>query len=382
MRPRAANNARDAAASNATPPKEDWLCKACVGGSGLPFRNSGSKAACGKCQLPKGSCFGEKAKPRKRADEPRRPRAPRAEDIVAKKALTEKRELERQIAALQKQNKQLAQAQAGPAGSANAAQPNQPSSTMEVEPADSNCAALDAAVDEAKRMFEQVKGMSEDLRGLVAGGYSECLALHQTALSNAQAARRAANPVKKQLEAAEQARDRETKKLANARALLLRRQDQRRTLDEQIALDEAAVAAAEKTTAKLADEVSALVEQFAQERTAGPRTSTPPAASAGEAPDSAAWVSVAFAEQKWAEREAAFEQQLAEARALVSAQTDAQSEAGEIEPLEQLEDDETWSKVEKGKRQKLLRRERVALAASVRTSLGKVSAVSSPFRKT
>ena len=156
MRPKAADAGREAASGNATPPKEDWLCKACVGGSGLPFRNSGSKAVCGKCQQPKGSCFGEKAKPRKRTEEPRRPRAPRAEDIVAKKALAEKRVLERQIATLQKQNKQLAQAQAGPVGSAKAAQPYQPSAAMEVEPADSNCAALDAAIDEARRMLEQV----------------------------------------------------------------------------------------------------------------------------------------------------------------------------------------------------------------------------------
>ena len=380
MRPKAADAGREAASGNATPPKEDWLCKACVGGSGLPFRNSGSKAVCGKCQQPKGSCFGEKAKPRKRTEEPRRPRAPRAEDIVAKKALAEKRELERQIATLQKQNKQLAQAQAGPVGSAKAAQPYQPSAAMEVEPADSNCAALDAAIDEARRMLEQVKGLSEDLRGLVAGGYSECLARYQAALSGAQAARRAANPIKKQLESAEQASAREAKKLADARAQLLRRQTERQALDMQIVLDEAAVAAAETASAKLAAEVSALAELFAQERTAGPQASTPPAACASEETEEK--VSVAFAQQKWAEREAAFEQQLAEVRALVSAQTDAQSEAGEVEPMEQLEDDEAWSKVDKGKRQKLLRRERVALATSVRTSLGKVSTVSSPFKKT
>ena len=46
-----------------------------------------------------------------------------------------------------------------------------------------------------------------------------------------------------------------------------------------------------------------------------------------------------------------------------------------------LEEDEAWSKVEKGMRKAVLRRERDALAKHVRTSLSKVSAASSPFKK-
>ena len=42
-------------------PKADWLCKLCKGPDGKQFRNRGSRAACFKCNIAKGSCFGGKA---------------------------------------------------------------------------------------------------------------------------------------------------------------------------------------------------------------------------------------------------------------------------------------------------------------------------------
>ena len=64
-------------------------------------------------------------------------------------------------------------------------------------------------------------------------------------------------------------------------------------------------------------------------------------------------VSIAFAEAKWAEREAAFAQQLAEAQALVSSQPEAPIEACDVELPDRVEEDEVWSKIESGERQQL-----------------------------
>ena len=116
-----------------------------------------------------------------------------------------------------------------------------------------------------------------------------------------------------------------------------------------------------------------------------------PAFPAGGCPAQAAdppgpgYVTVAFAEEKWAEREAAFAAQIAQLQSLVTAPTDsaAPSEVGDAEAAEQLnlDDDEAWSKVERGKRHILVRKEKELLAKKVRTGLGKVSPISSPFKK-
>ena len=109
---------------------------------------------------------------------------------------------------------------------------------------------------------------------------------------------------------------------------------------------------------------------------------------AGVAPPG--FVSVAFANEKWEEREAAFAQQLAQLQALVASQGptgDAASEAtpseaGDVASAAQLEDDDAWSAVDRSKRKALLRRERDALASKVKTHLGKIrSQPHSPFKK-
>ena len=98
------------------------------------------------------------------------------------------------------------------------------------------------------------------------------------------------------------------------------------------------------------------------------------------------FVSVVFAEEKWAEREAAVAAQIAHLQALVEAGLDAASEAspseaGDNASAEQLEDDESWGKVEKSKRKAVLCRQPDALAKKLRTSLAKVSSAASPFIK-
>ena len=103
----------------------------------------------------------------------------------------------------------------------------------------------------------------------------------------------------------------------------------------------------------------------------------------------AGYVTIAFAEEKWAEREATFAQQVAQLKAMVAAQGEggsaaseaSQSVASDLGTMDDLEDDEAWSKVPTGRRKAFLRKERDALASKIRTSLGTVSTVSSPFLK-
>ena len=94
---------------------------------------------------------------------------------------------------------------------------------------------------------------------------------------------------------------------------------------------------------------------------------------------------VAFAEEKWAEREAAFELHIAQIQAMVVSATDtasdaSPSEAGDLDLADPL-DDGAWNKVERTKRHKLLHKEREMLARNVRSKLAKVSATNSPFAR-
>ena len=117
----------------------------------------------------------------------------------------------------------------------------------------------------------------------------------------------------------------------------------------------------------------------------------PAGSTAAIAPDAQAFiapgcVSIAFAQEKWAEREAAFNQQIEQLRALVqpvvmdAASEASPSEAADLDLADPL-DDSAWSKVDRTKRHKLLHREKDVLAKNVRSKLSKVSTVSSPFQK-
>ena len=153
-----------------------------------------------------------------------------------------------------------------------------------------------------------------------------------------------------------------------------------------------AVAEAEAIVAKADAEVAALAARFASERNAavGAAASSQqqPPASTASAED---FVSVTYANEKWAEREAEYARIIAHMQALVDegAGTAAPSEAapsdvGDLASLEGLEDDAAWGRIEKSKRKAVIRHQRDRLAKEVKSSLGgfaKVSAATSPFKK-
>ena len=99
-------------------------------------------------------------------------------------------------------------------------------------------------------------------------------------------------------------------------------------------------------------------------------------------------MSVAFAQERWIEREQAFAAQISQLQALVDGRGDetpteaAVSEAGELLSVDQLDDDDAWRTMAKAKRRSLLSQERDALAKKMRTRLGGLGKVSAcPFKK-
>ena len=346
--------------------KDDWLCKSCVGKDGTPYRNFGSRMHCNACKVAKGSCFGKQAEPR-------------AADIVAKRALEEKRALEQRHAQEVKRLKdELADARK--ASCPSTAEPASAAMALGIDTGASSGSehlALDAAVARAKEKLKKLKELPSELRDHVAGGYDACCSKVQDELLAAQASRRAANPLKKRLEGAEAHKHRMAKKLADEKATLEKQEARLAELNKLVESQKAAILEAEASMAKASDEVASLAAQFASERIL-------PAASRADAEQApAGFVPIAFAEEKWAEREAAYAQQLTQLQALVAAAPSepAPSEAEEEDSMDQIHDDEIWNKVEPSKRKALLGRQRDILAKKVKANLCKVSNHASPFKK-
>ena len=360
---------------------DDWLCKKCTGKDGSPFRNFGFRTQCWSCKIAKGACFGKKAEPRGGTGRPKPPAT------VEGKNNNDKDKYQKEKNARERSHAQELKKLRGELEELRRSMPSEPEvptsvgCTMEVDGDEE----LDAAVTLARVRFKLTKDMPEAMRDLVAGGYEACLAKVQAELAHAQTARRAANPLKKQLEGAEAHKARMAKKLADAKSALQEREAALEAINKQIVDRRAALEEAEAISAKANAEVAALATKYAMERT--DHASTAPADTTGESAPSG-FVSVKFAEDKWAEREAAFAQQMAQLQALVvsngeggSAASEASpSAAGDIAAVEDLEEDDAWNRVSRDKRRLVLRRERDALASKVRSSLGKVSCHASPFK--
>jgi hypothetical protein len=253
---------------------------------------------------------------------------------------------------------------------------------------------LNDAVVQARERLKQLKAIPQELHGIVQDGYESCLARLQAELSQAQAAKRANNPLGKQLEGAEAFKARMEKKLSDASKTLEEKLLAQAEAARLVELQKQTVREAEDAVTKAGAEVAALAAKFAAERVtasavpAGAATGSgglaPPAALPSAGPP-AGFVSMAFAEEKWLEREAAIAKEFEQLRALVHGQDagggdGAASTASDIGALEDL-DDTKWSQVEKGKRAGLLRKQKDELALRVRTRLGKVTSVRCPFKK-
>ena len=280
-------------------------------------------------------------------------------------------------------------------GGAAAAPPPAAQAAMELDHdgTEAGASALEAAISAARDELKQTQAFTDFQKSLVPD-YAAALAAAQAKVEAALVARRAASPLKKQLEGAEGHQQRSSKKVADAKALLETRRKEVADMQAALQMQEKAVADFEAVLAKADLQVADLAARFASERNVlavagAPSSSAQQPPTAVEPADG--FVSVAFATEKWAEREAEYARFIAHMQTLVAGSADdtapsetAPSEVGDLDFGEQLEDDVAWNRVDKGKRRAVLSRQRICLAKQVKSSLGgfaKVSSASSPFCK-
>ena len=252
---------------------------------------------------------------------------------------------------------------------------------------------LGQAVSEARKRLKEFKEMAESVKEAIGGGYDAGLAARQVALDAALAAKRAANPLNKQLEGAESHKARMLKKVAEEKEVLEEKQLEVAEATKQLELQRLALAEAEKKAAEATAEVADLAAKYALERKG---TATNPEEAKPTDPNAVPTDCVlrSFAERAWQEREAGFAQQIEQLNAIITAaqaggegtgSVAAPSVAGDLGSLEDLEDDDRWAKVESSKRKAILKRatsrKTYELATAVQGQLRKVNAVRSPFGK-
>jgi len=258
-----------------------------------------------------------------------------------------------------------------------------------VDEGDEGGEPLADAVAAARDKLKEAKAMPVSLRGHLAGSYDDFIAKLQDELTVAQAALRANNPAAKRLEGAEAYKTRMEKRLEDAKAAQAKSDAAVLEAQQEANKRKAAAAEAEAAVAKALAEVAELAVKLAAEKATGQpaAANAPPQGADAVAAPLPGYVTVAFAEEKWKEREIAIAARFQELEALVAASASAAdgaaSVASDVGNVEEL-DDEAWTKiVGKGKahRAVLLRKSRDELAAKVRGKLGSVTTVKSPFFK-
>ena len=239
----------------------------------------------------------------------------------------------------------------------------------------------DKVVEGILQEINDLSELPDSVRQHIVGGVDAQLERLQQKLEQARKDRRSAHPLEQQLEETELWQKRAAKRAEAGRADL---QAEEEKLKEQQQLVEARrkeLTELEAVNAKALQEVASLAATFAREKDQAP---APPmqAEEAGKPSNDPpeGFVCVAFAEQKWKEREEQIAQEMARIRSEVAVQSEVPSEAGDLE-----DDDEQWTKADRCKRKAMVNtaaaKRRDVLAGKVREHLGKVSTLASPFNK-
>ena len=254
---------------------------------------------------------------------------------------------------------------------------------MVIDDNDEGESTPDQKIQAAQEKLRYAREAPDGMRAAFAIRYDEYIAQLEQELEDAKASKREGKSLKVQLEQAELYQERAAKRAEKARASLQESEQQMDALLQKMELQKAEVETREEQCLAAKATVSALATRMAEQLAVEP----PPTAAAEHTkhpPEG--FVSIAFAEEKWAEREAQVAEQIAQLQALVTTYASTQGEslsdvANASGDVENLEDDEVWNTVERGKRKAVLGKQRDALATKVRTSLAKVSGHASPFKK-
>ncbi len=247
--------------------KADWQCKSCTNRAGKPWRNAGSLTTCGSCHIHKGASFGQVVVrgPGESPTSSTRQREVAKESDVVKELAAMRAELKKANAANAKLEAAMA---AGPSAASAAA-----GAPMEQDSDSDGTGSLNAAIAQARAKLKDVESLPESVRPYIGGegGYDGLVTAARGELQSALAARRAANPLKKQLEGAEVHQQKMARRLADAKSFLQNREDERTQILKQIEIQKAAVVEAEDAVAKADAEVAGLAAKFASERAGGRR---------------------------------------------------------------------------------------------------------------
>ena len=226
--------------------KEEWRCKNCKGADGLPLRNDGRRKACRRCNIAKGSCFKDKVVPATpsvslsstQAEQPRRPGA-RKPHASSSNSSTEAK-LRQQVAALTAENKQL---------KVQTSTVTSPAMEVDQDGSDSTSAALQADIDRARAELRVVQHCEDHVKTLIPD-YDSKLAAAKDKLEAALAAKRSANPLKKQMESAENHQGKLTKKVGDAKLAIEAKREEVEKSQAALREQEAAVAELQEALAK------------------------------------------------------------------------------------------------------------------------------------
>ena len=127
--------------------------------------------------------------------------------------------------------------------------------------------ALEAAISAAREELKQTQAFTDFQKSLVPD-YAATLAAARAKVEAALVARRAASPLKKQLEGAEGHQERSSKKVADAKALLETRRKEVADAQAAVQLQEKVLADFEAVLSKADAQVADLAARFASERNA------------------------------------------------------------------------------------------------------------------
>jgi hypothetical protein len=268
---------------------------------------------------------------------------------------------------------------------------------LDIQGSEASILGMEAAISGARDELKQTQSLSDFQKSLLPD-FEAALAAAHAKVEAALVARRAASPLKKQLEGAEGHQQRSAKKVADGKSALELRRKELAEAQAAVLLQEQGLAALEAVLAKADTQVAELAARCASERNAGAAVQVA-GEGATQAADGAAanghsegFVSLAMVEARWKERELEFQRIIEETRALaVSERTHslapsqaAASDVADIASLDQVEsfeEDEKWIQVARDKRKAVLSRQRDVLATKVSRSPAKVSLIESPFSK-
>ena len=259
--------------------------------------------------------------------------------------------------------------------------------------------------DTCEKMESLIKGLSEEQRADFPN-FAEVLATAEAECDAAAAAKRAANPLKKQFEQADRWHKKQVGHQADANAALAAAREALDKAQADVAARQKAVTEAGAAVAKALAERATLAAQLAAEKGATAELfAATPAAAVVECET----VSIAHAEKLWVEREQQFAAERAAllkhfedlqaateraakegAEAAENASADGASDAtlSDLGSVADLEQDAAWAAVDKGRRRAVLARAKhgTALMRELRAISGSrpkcaVSSAASPFQK-